>query len=485
MIYGYSRFGYEGAIVEVEAEIRKGIPAVDIVGLADGSVKESREIVRAAITNQGFEFPMERVLIGLLPADTRKEGRDIDLAIALAILCAQYNIKIEDSVLCIGGLSLAGHTERVHGQQAALQTASAAGIKYAIVPGDDKVETSDGITVFYVRNLSDAYHTLNHLSAIAESAATNDIDYTLRFQDVDEEIPFDDMNTPRQNAVKFALTVAMAGRHNMMSIRHPGDGTTALMECARWLSPTMSVTKHKQTERIWSLGGYEGHDVFPPFRMPYQMATIEGMYGGGINCMPGEISLACNGTLFLDDAQEFRSSVLQMLRVPVESHFITLARAGRSTVYPADFQLLMTANACPCGNFGHKDKPCLCSRNNIETYWRKFSAPLLDRIEIVTNPDMEYVPDITLDDARQAILNARKAQRKRGKYNSRLSVDEIMFYGAEISENWKLGFSYRQYRNALRVARTIADIAGRGTVVDVDMEQAVQWTLKTSDKYII
>ena len=375
-IYSYSPFGYEGALVTVEVDLRRGIPATDIVGLADSCVKEERERVQCAIRNSGLEYPSERVLISLSPADLKKEGAGFDLPIALGILQKEFT----KNILVMGELELSGGIRPVRGVHAACATALASGIQYAIVPKanlDEALET--GIKAIGCDTLFDAFKLPEDLSTRV-IATTEDYDETITFRKPDTESRIE--MTEKE---MLALVVGAAGRFNMMFFGSPGCGKTILMQYMQYLTPSLTNYEARSVMRVQSLAGLRNKiekKIYPPFRMPHQTASIEGICGGGPNCRPGEVTLAHNGVLFLDEAAEFRSSVLQMLRVPMENHTITLSRAGRSTTYPANFQLLLALNPCPCGNYGSSQKICLCSAKSVDLYWRKLSGPLLDRVPI-------------------------------------------------------------------------------------------------------
>jgi magnesium chelatase family protein len=375
-IYSFSSFGYEGALVTVEVDVRRGIPATDILGLAESCVKEERERVQAAIRNSDLEYPNERILISLSPADLKKVGAGFDLAIALGILQKDF----KESVLVMGELDLSGGVRSVRGVNAACSTALASGIQYAIVPNDclhEALET--GINAIGCDTLSYAYSLPDDLSTRV-IATTEEYDETISFRE-----PYDEQKFIMTEKEMLALVVGAAGRFNMMFFGSPGCGKTALMEYMQYLTPSLTYNESRSVKRIYSLAGLSNKDetkTYPPFRIPHQTASIEGICGGGQYCRPGEISLAHNGVLFLDEASEFRCSVLQMLRVPMENHTIMLSRAGRTTVYPANFQLLLALNPCPCGNYGSSKKICLCSATSVENYWRKLGEPLLDRVPI-------------------------------------------------------------------------------------------------------
>jgi magnesium chelatase family protein len=423
-IYSFSNFGYEGALITVEVDLRRGIPATDIVGLADGAVKESRERVQAAIRNSGLEYPNERVLISLSPADLKKEGAGFDLPIALGVLQKNFS----ENVLVMGELELSGAIRPVRGIHAACSTALASGIMYAIVPNANLDEAlATGIKAIGCDTLYDAYKLPEDLST-RKIATVSNTDETITFAEPDSAYKDKIDLTDKE---MLALVVAASGRFNMMFFGSPGCGKTILMQYMQYLVPTLSLNEAQSVTRIWSLAGLikpsEPLIRIRPFRMPHQTASIEGICGGGPNCRPGEISLAHNGVLFLDEAAEFRSSVLQMLSVPLENKCITLSRAGRSTTYPANFQLLMALNPCPCGNYGSKNKICLCSAKSIDLYWRKISGPLLDRIPIRLNIDHseEERKTYTLEELQSYVKRATVESRRLGTSFRDLTVEQI------------------------------------------------------------
>ena len=533
-IVSFSPFGYEGALVIVEVDLRRGIPSCDVVGLADCAVKEARERMRAAIRNSGLDFPSERVLINLSPADLKKEGSGFDLAIALAVLQAaddgtSYNqtnepiLKKKSKVLVIGELELSGKVRQVRGTHAAILTAAEAGIKYCIIPKGLELKDSDfgNTKIFTVDTLLEAKEILTKIKEIdnqKDNLKTTSINEknTLNFENELSEdknsknqksITIDFPNFPKEmdfSAVKDqpvltrALQIAAAGRHNLLAYGPPGCGKTLSLQRYATLLPNLSLKQSQEVTRIWSLAGLIPSNTelikTSPFRMPHQSASLEGMVGGGTHCHPGEISLAHNGVLFLDEACEFRSSVLQTLRVPLESHSITLSRAGRHTIFPADFQLLIATNPCPCGNFGSKDKVCLCSAFSVENYWKKFSGPLLDRIDIRVPvfqnlklprdfpKEAGIVSGTTTEELRVAIKKSQEIQLSRqGKLNSKLTPDEINFYCnlhsvlkeylEHVSE--KKDFSSRAVHSCIKLARTIADMQGSYDIKLEHLEEAV------------
>ena len=525
-IYSFSPFGYEGALVTVEVDLRRGIPAIDIVGLADNAVKESRERMRSAIRNSGFDFPMERVLISLSPADLKKEGSGFDLPLALAVLSAQKegaghsgsNDRNEncEPILVMGELELSGAIRPVKAIHAAASTALQAGITKCIVAQANAAEAREvsGMRVFGAVNLSDAFEALAKAELFTALDEKNE-DFFIPEESVevrgvlfpveDKSMEFADIRN--QKKLLRALQIAAAGGHNILAYGPPGCGKTLAMSRFSALLPLLTVEEAQSTTRIHSIAGLLRPEQplmrIPPFRMPHQTSSIEGICGGGQGCRPGEISLAHNGVLFLDEAAEFKTSVLQMLRVPIENGNITISRAGRTTIYPACFQLLVATNPCPCGNYGSSNKICLCSMKSVEQYWRKFSGPLLDRIDIrihVETPadktlvieknqrhpcesccdqsncgNCEKIQQFAEEDEaglstaelRLKIADAILIQRERqGKRNSRLSPQEILDFCKLGREEQAIldaaitnhDFSHRAISSILKLARTIADM---------------------------
>ena len=421
MIYSFSPFGYDGSIVSVEVDLRHGIPATDIVGISDGAVKETRERVQSAIRNSGLEYPNERVLISLSPADLKKEGNGFDLSIALGILQKNFT----ENVLVMGEFELSGAIRPVRGVHAACSTALTSGIQYAIVPTANLGEAlATGIKAIGCDTLCDAYKLPDALSTNKVESLV-EYDNTISFRKPDEKLSIK-MNEKEM----LALVVGASGRFNMMFAGSPGSGKTRLMQYMQYLTPSLTEEESKSVKRIYSLAGLPIRDetkVYPPFRTPHQTASIEGICGGGPNCRPGEITLAHNGVLFLDEAAEFRSSVLQMLRVPLENRTITLSRGGRCTTYPANLQLLLALNPCPCGNYGSKDKICLCSAKSVELYWKKLSGPLLDRVSIRLHIDQseEERKEYTLEELQSYIKRATEESRRIGTSFRDLTVEQI------------------------------------------------------------
>lgn len=485
-VYTFSPFGYEGSLVTVETDLRRGIPAYDIVGIADSTVKESRERIRAAFKNSGLELPAERILQSLSPADLRKDS-PMDVAMAVDILARKEDWRGEP-VLALGELELSGNIRPTRGAHAAVTTARAAGISNIICDKTTAELLKDihGIKILAVENLKEISEKINDKANFIETKPEvkkeNEIEFNEDYFDAAKESLANYDLKGHFDSIR-AIEIAVAGKHNILQVGAPGCGKTLLQQnLIPALTPKLTEDEALSISRINSIAGLDSPNrdkLLAPFRMPHQTASIEGICGGGPNCRPGEISLAHKGTLFLDEAAEFRSSVLQMLRVPLETKSITLSRAGRTTVYPADFQLAMATNPCPCGCYGSKDKICLDSAKSIDLYWKKFSAPLIDRIEIknFVQRDEKDERTISLEEMREQVRKAYEIQRKRGVYNSHLTPEQIDEYCklSEPCEKYVNGIedlSPRSRANLLKLSLTIANMDGREEILMNDLLEA-------------
>ena len=494
-IYTFSPFGYEGAIVTVETDLRKGIPSVDIVGMADGAVKETRERMQSAVRNAGLEFPMERVLISLSPCDLRKEGGGFDLPIAFSVLNASELAKnpdtmTEDVIGVIGELELSGKVRAVKGIHAFISSALASGIDRFVIPkaNESEVKAFSNASYVAVENLYEVMDIIrgngnfikgNEKPIENDSENEIEIDGVFFQKKVMEEEPYD-IELDGQNGRQIkALALAISGKHSILQWGTPGNGKTMYTQKMMNYAPRLTVDEMQSVSRIWSLAGLmkpsEPLKKYPPIRIPHQTASIEGICGGGPTCRPGEISLAHNGILFFDETAEFRSSVLQMLRVPLENKSITLSRAGRSTTYPADFTFIGASALCPCGNYGSKDKICLCSMRSVELYQGKFSAPLMDRcLSIFT--DYKGKTTYTKKQILEMIASATKIQRERGKYNNDLSPQEVSELYDSLDEKSKSivdrYIEAPRKRNLLiKAALTNANLYGRKNITFEDVKE--------------
>lgn len=484
-IYGFALRGYEGCLVTVETDLRRGLPGAEIIGLPDSAVKEAKERVRAAIKNSQFTFPNERLLINMTPAGLRKEGASFDLAIALAVLTVSGQIQhlsehASQKVMILGELELSGRVRAVPGVLSALASGIDSGISAFIVPRENQAE-AEAVASGMFWGVSTLKEAVSSLKEYLEGKTPPQIVLENLLSPKPKSFDVDMRDIKGQPFMKRAMEVAAAGRHHLFFFGPPGCGKTMCCRAMQSILPNLEIEQSLETSRIYSIKGTLDSTLIlrPPFRQPHHSASPEGIIGGGKTVLPGEISLAHHGILFLDEAPEFGKEVLQNLREPLESQRVTLARAGQTVWFPADFQLIMSANVCPCGSLGRNDKVCLCSQQEINRYWKKIGGAVLDRIDIRL-PAKPLSPEILLSDeeedsssVRNRILSAVEIQKKRFKthpfkYNSRIPASHIKEFCSLSGEAEKafllainrLSLSMRAGHSILRLARTIADLDG-------------------------
>ena len=503
-VSSYAPYGTDGIVVRVEVDIRRGIPGVDMSGLADGAVREARERVRAAFRNSGFAFPQDRVLVNLAPAGVRKEGASLDLPIALAILAASGQAPLPADCMALGELELSGRVRPVRGVLAAAAAGLAAGADAFVVPAANGAEAAivaSGL-VAAVANLSEAVHALH---VRASSGAFPHVDRN--FPESSQPAGCGDFSEARgQDRYKRALEIAAAGGHNLLAFGVPGAGKTLLARRFPSILVPLTTEEAVESTRIHSLAGALGPDFplvsRPPFRSPHHSASAEGMLGGGRGIRPGEISLAHYGVLFMDEAPEFRTDVLRSLREPVEDGVVTIARAEGNARLPADFQLILAANPCPCGKLGVETGACFCSSDEISRHWKRLGAALLDRVDLrVPLAASAFAVGGTATSESSAAVLARvevavRIQRERYaglgmRRNARLGpglIEACCPLDRPASEAFalaadRLGFSGRARHAVLRIARTIADLDGTDSIKREHVLEAVHHRRRGDDPY--
>ncbi len=489
--------GIDATPVEVEVDITRGLPAFSTVGLPDNAVKESRERVRSAVKNSGYAFPAKRITVNLAPADVKKEGTIFDLPVAVGILIAEGIVPKEsvEGYFVVGELSLDGSIRPVKGTLpvAVCAHGESRGI---IVPAANSEEAAlvEGLKVIGVESLAALVEFLCGRDDIEPFS----VDINGYF-DEDAETRLDLSEVKGQEYVKRALEVAAAGSHNMLMIGPPGSGKTMLARRLPTILPAMSLGEAIETTKIHSVAGQIGAGKVliteRPFRSPHHTISDAALTGGGQIPRPGEVSLAHNGVLFLDELLEFKKNVLEVLRQPLEDGVVTIARVAQTLTYPSSFMLVGAMNPCPCGFLGDLDRECRCSPLEIKRYRGKLSGPLLDRIDIHTEVPSVRFRELTDErrgegsiDVKARVDRARDAQKERFKdagvfANAHMSSRDIKKHCAvdlkskSILENAvdKLSLSARAYTRILKVARTIADLDGSETINKEHISEAVQY----------
>ena len=507
-VFSCGVIGLAGVVIEVEVNASRCKIMTLIVGLPGAAVQESRERVHAAIKNSGYTFPMQRITINLAPANVRKEGPAYDLPIALGILAAtgQINTSKLEKAIVVGELSLDGSLRHVRGILPMAALAREEGFERIIVPEMDGGEAAliPDLEVIPVKDLNQLCDWLNADIEIEMP------EYSLNTENLNAVVSTDFQEIKGQEHVKRALEVAAAGGHNVLMIGPPGSGKTLMARALPSILPSMTIDEALEVTRVYSVADQLPPDTplmqFRPFRSPHHTISHAGPVGGGNWTSPGEISLAHRGVLFLDELPEFGSRVLEVMRQPMEDKVVTISRAQGSLTFPANFQLIAAMNPCPCGYYGDPVKPCTCSLGLVQKYQKRISGPLLDRFDIqieVQRVDYDKLTEHRLGESSKPIADrvqaARLAQHKRYAANTKddghhhLITNNADMGPGEIRQYCELDnaseqmikaamrqmqLSARAYHRILKLARTIADLAGETQITPSHLAEALQYRPK-------
>ena len=498
-VYTGTTNGIEGILVCVEADISDGLPMFDMVGYLGAEVKEARERVRTALKNSGFRLPPSHITVNLSPADLRKQGNYFDLPIALSVLAAAGFVRMDEleNKIFIGELGLDGKIRPVNGTLVLAECGQKAGIKKAVVPKENAKEAAclQETVVYGTKTLKEIVELLNNPDRLEENRQA--VLYETSDKE-DDSLDYDELYG--QERMKRAAMVASAGFHNLLYIGQPGSGKSMSAKRIPTIMPEMTYKEQLEVTKIYSVAGLldykEGLIKKRPFRSPHHTISATALAGGGRFPKPGEISLAHNGILFLDELPEFNRSVLEVMRQPLEDRTITVSRARLSVDYPANFMLVASMNPCPCGYYNHPDRPCLCSPGAVQKYMNRVSGPLLDRIDIqveVVPVPFEKIsdgrPSECSEAIRERVMKARAIQEKRfaaheGIYSNAQMTSKLLHeYAVPDAAGLsllkvamqRLNLSARAYDRILKVSRTIADLEASPNIEARHLAEAIQY----------